>query len=141
VIDLERETVVKAWRGPFRRQHDPVVVEGGRILLFDNTGLGDRSRVFELDPVSMEIVWETTGDPAFPLRSWTCGAVARLPNGNTLITDSDQGRALETTRDGTIVWEFFNPFRVGEDPVLIATLFDVVRIPPGFPMDWLGEDE
>jgi hypothetical protein len=32
-----------------------------------------------------------------------------LPNGNTLITESDRGRVFEITPSGEIVWEFFIP--------------------------------
>jgi predicted Rdx family selenoprotein len=32
-----------------------------------------------------------------------------LPNGNTLITESTIGRVFEITKNGTIVWEWFNP--------------------------------
>jgi hypothetical protein len=52
-----------------------------------------------------------------------------LPNGNTLITESDRGRAFEITRSGRVVWEYYNPARAGERKELIATLFEVVRIP------------
>jgi len=128
VVDLEAERVVHAWEGPFDRQHDPQVVDG-RILLFDNTGLGDRSRVMELDPVDGSIVWEYRGSEDYPLASWTCGTVARLTNDNTLITESDHGHALEITREGDVVWEYYSPFRVGEDPVYIASIFEMVRVP------------
>ena len=37
----------------------------------------------------------------------TLGA-QRLPNGNTLITESDAGRVFEVTEGGDIVWEFVN---------------------------------
>ena len=37
------------------------------------------------------------------------GGCQRLPNGNTLITSSDDGHAFEVTREGDVVWEFFNP--------------------------------
>ena len=66
----------------------------------------------------------------------TCGTTQRLDNGNTLITESDFGRAFEVTSDGDIVWEFFNTFRAGEDQEFIATLMEVLRLPPDFPMDW-----
>ncbi len=60
-----------------------------------------------------------------------CGTCQRLPNGNTLITESTRGRAFEVTPDKEIVWEFFNPHRAGENDELIATLFELIRIPPG----------
>jgi hypothetical protein len=66
-----------------------------------------------------------------------CGAARRLQNGNTLITESDNGRAFEVTEDGSIVWEFVNPERAGDEGQYVATLFEMVRVPEGFPMDWL----
>jgi hypothetical protein len=38
------------------------------------------------------------------------GNAQRLPNGNTLITESAFGRFFEVTREGEIVWEYVNPF-------------------------------
>ena len=137
VIDMERGTVVKAWKGVFRRQHEPEYVEPGRILLFDNLGPGSNSRALEIDVHSLEPVWEYHGPPEQPLRSWTSGTTKRLPNGNTLITSSDEGRCVEVAADGRIVWEFYSPFRVGEDPVYIATLFEVERLPLDFGAEWI----
>jgi hypothetical protein len=53
-----------------------------------------------------------------------------LPNGNTLITESDGGRLFEVTADGQIVWEFVNPVRGGEKAGLIAILTWAARIDP-----------
>ena len=69
----------------------------------------------------------------------TCGTIQRLPNGNTLISESDSGRAFEVDSDGRIVWEFYNPARAGKDDAVIATLFEVVRMPPDFPIGWARE--
>jgi hypothetical protein len=41
------------------------------------------------------------------------------------------------TPGGETVWEFVNPHRAGKHGNLIATLFDVVRLDPDFPLDWL----
>jgi hypothetical protein len=49
------------------------------------------------------------------------------------------GRAFEVTPEKEIVWEFYNTHRAGEHNELIATLFDVVRIPQDFPTDWLDD--
>src|SRR5262245_65643091 len=38
------------------------------------------------------------------------GCAQRLPNGNTLITESSFGRFFEVTKEGEIVWEYVNPF-------------------------------
>ena len=37
------------------------------------------------------------------------GSVQRLPNGNTLITESDKGYVFEVTPKKEIVWRFANP--------------------------------
>jgi hypothetical protein len=141
VLDLDAEKIVWAMTGPWRLQHQPTVLEDGRLLILDNQGLGERSRVLEFDPFSQEILWsfEDTKDEPFFTR--TCGSVQRLPNGNTLISESDGGRALEVTRDKRIAWEFVSPHRAGVKGELIATLFEVVRLPADFPTPWIGADK
>lgn len=139
VIDPRRERVVWAAAGSWKRQHQPTVVDG-RILLFDNKGgdePGGRSRVLEIDPVTRRIVWSYEGTPDRPFHSDTCGSCQRLPNGNTLITESDYGRAFEVTRDGEIVWEYLNPHRAGQRGELIATLFELIRLPEDYASAWL----
>jgi hypothetical protein len=89
--------------------------------------------VLEIEPVSGETVWQYGGTPEADLFTKTLGSSQRLPNGNTLITESQNGRALEVTADGRIVWEFYNPHRAGEKNELVAALFELVRLPPDFP--------
>ena len=61
------------------------------------------------DPRTNRIVWEyRTAEPT-DFYSRTRGASQRLDNGNTLITESENGRIFEITRDGDVVWEFVNP--------------------------------
>jgi len=145
VVDTDLEEVVWAMSGLWRRQHEPTVVEGEHLLIFDNEGKvfgggSQASRVIEFDPATQEIVWSYEGGDGVEFYSRRCGTAARLPNGNTLITESDAGRAFEVTPGHEIVWEFLNPERAGENHEYIATLFDVVRIPPDFPLDWLRKD-
>ena len=138
VVDMDSGEVVWAQRGEFKKQHDPKVLANGNLLLFDNRGAGRRSTVLELDPVDGEIGWRYRGSDDDPFYSRTCGTAERLPNGNTLVTESDNGRAFELDPDGQVVWEFYNPQRAGEDDKYIATLFEVVRLPPDFPVDWIA---
>jgi hypothetical protein len=139
VVDLERGEVAWALQGGFRSQHDPKLLANGHILLFDNRGADPwKSRVLELDPQSGEVAWSYAGSAERPFFSQSCGAAERLPNGNTLVSESDAGRAFEVTPDGKIVWEYYNPHRAGEREELIATLFEMVRLPPDFPTDWAG---
>ena len=140
VVDMETETIEWIATGLWLEQHHPVVLPDGVVLLFDNKGGGrsyaSRSRIIEFDPVTLERTWLYQGDTENPFFSQMCGTVQRLPNGNTLITESDHGRAFEVTRDGRTVWEYLNPERSGANDLLIATLFEVVRLEPGFPVDW-----
>lgn len=106
ILDGESFEIVWIW-GPTNLtfQHHPTVLESGHILLFDN-GI-DSSRVIEMDPLSGEIVWEY--DPKEGFFSRTRGSNQRLPNGNTLVTESDPGYVFEVTPEGEIVWRFANP--------------------------------
>ena len=51
----------------------------------------------------------------------------RLPNGNTLIAESDRGRAFEVTAEGEIVWQWLNPAR--DEEGRLATLVRMKRLP------------
>lgn len=134
VLDPEREEIVWALTGPWRKQHQPTVLDRGTLLVFDNLGAGpDRSRVLEIDPLTQEVLWQYGGDRDIDFFSKTLGSSERLPNGNTLITESENGRALEVTPDGTVVWEFVTPHRAGEEDELVAVLFEMDRLPPDFP--------
>ena len=134
IVDPEERKVVWALKGLWRRQHEPVLLDSGRILMFENEADTMRSRVFEFDPFTHEVFWEFTANRNRSFYSKTCGTSHRLPNGNTLIVESDRGRALELTPDGAVVWVFVNPHRAGEENELIATLFNIDRLPPDFPV-------
>ena len=107
----------------------------GNLLVFDNGGwagygapnpgaptgvksaLRDYSRVLEIDPTSLEILWQYTPAEAgyrIPMDanrfySPFVSSAQRLPNGNTLITEGSGGRIIEVTADHRIVWEYISP--------------------------------
>lgn len=136
VVDLDKEEVVWARRGDWNAQHDPKILDNGNLMLFDNRGNHMASTVYEFDPVTMKPVWYYRGSKEAPFFSRTCGAAQRLPNGNTLVTESDVGRAFEVTKAKQTVWEFINPHRAGPDNEYIGTLFEVLRLPEDFPTAW-----
>jgi len=140
VVDLDERRVEWARRGVSRAQHDPRITPEGGLLLFDNLGAGTRSTVREFDPATFDTIWEFSGTEGDPLVSGTCGAAQRLPNGNTLVTETDGGRALEVTREGDVVWEYVNPHRAGDEDEFIAALFEVERLPAGFGEEWWDAD-
>jgi len=137
VLDMDAAEIVWVASDLWLAQHDPKVLDNGNILVFDNRGAKGESRVVEFDPVTRERVWVYAGDRSNTFFTQMCGANHRLESGNTLITESDFGRAFEVTPGGDIVWEFVNPHRAGKRDNLIATLFDVMRLDPDFPLDWL----
>jgi hypothetical protein len=110
IVDWKTKELLWAWgQGDISGPHDATILPNGNILAFDN-GLGrEWSRVVEVDPVTREIVWEYRAPDPESFYSAARGANQRLSNGNTLITESDSGRAFEVTPDGEIVWEFLNP--------------------------------
>ena len=121
------------------------MLDNGRILFFDNLGTPKRSSVLEIDPATGEVLWRYQADRPGTFYTFCCGSNQRLSNGNTLITESDAGRAFEIDADREIVWEYWNPHRVpdpkNEAQERIATLFEVVRLPADFPLDWLEKPE
>jgi hypothetical protein len=138
VLDMQQETISWLQRGSYRNQHDPQLLANGHLLLFDNQGQGAGSSIQEIDPVSGGVVWQYTGSAHEPFFSRTCGTVQRLPNGNTLVSESDSGRAFEITAAGEIVWEYINPYRAGTQGEFIATIFEAWRLPDDYPADWLA---
>jgi outer membrane protein assembly factor BamB len=128
VLDPVKEQVRWAQQGPFRRQHEPTLRDDGRIVLFDNEAGPDQSRVLALDVETREVVWRWDGGP-WGLYSRRCGAVHVLPGGHVLVVESEGGRAFEITPEGDVVWAWSSPHRAGPKKRLVATLFDVVRVP------------
>lgn len=134
VVSGRTHEVLWARRGPFRRQHEPHLRPGGKILLFDNLGAGlNRSRIVEVeieDGGAVQPLWPPEGTRIFSAQA---GAVHPLPAEHLLVVESERGRAYELDRDLEIVWEFRSPHRAGPRREYVATLFDVVYVAPEHP--------
>ena len=109
VVFLDRETgVVENWtlgsdddHDVLYEQHNPDYIpasEGGPALLLANS---ENDRVAEFRREDGE--WNRTWTWADDRLEWPRDA-DRLPNGHTLVTDTDGGRVLEIDRDGDIAW-------------------------------------
>lgn len=130
VLDPASRRITWATRGPWMFQHDPDILANGHFLLFDNwghVGPGGASRVIEYDPLARAITWSYAGSRDAPLFSDIRSDAQRLPNGDTLIAESDTGRIFEVTRDGEVVWEFVNPARSPDGKLVAALGLDVTR--------------
>jgi hypothetical protein len=138
-------------------QHDGhIIAKGlpgeGNLLVFDNQGAAGYpparlstqpgSRVLEIDPIKKEIVWQyigqSSGKPSYSFYSSYISSARRLPNGNTLIDEGMNGRFLQVTSKGEIVWEYISPFfsqPKANDPQAVASN-TVYRAQP-VPYEWV----
>ncbi len=135
VIEPATGEVVWAWGpGIVQKQHMPTMLDNGNLLIFDNGSERGWSRILELDPVADEVVWSYVAEPQESFFSDIRGGNQRLPNGNTLITDSDHGRVFEVTTGGDIVWEWITPetFEEGGEvmPIYRSMRYDPAEIEP-----------
>jgi hypothetical protein len=88
--------------------------------------------VVEVDPRTTGTVWSCGGSPGRPMESVIRSSQQRLPNGNTLLEESDGGRLVEVDAAGEIVWEYVNPVRGGDE----GERFPVVALGERRPSGW-----
>ncbi len=126
----------------------------GNIMIYDNGGWGgygipnpaaptgslnatrDYSRVIEIDPVKMEIVWQCRPmdlgylQPFLADHFYSCyiSSAQRLPNGNTLICEGSDGRLFEVTGNHEIVWENISPY-FGSKGITTNMVYRAYRYP------------
>ncbi|WP_435196978.1 arylsulfotransferase family protein [Natronomonas sp. EA1] len=84
--------------------HPTIVVadsENDRVVEYERRCSGD-----PMDAPPADCTWERTWEVGADSFNWPRDA-DRLPNGNTLITDSLNNRVVEVTPQGKIVWEFY----------------------------------
>ena len=139
-------------------QHDAHIIPKGlpgegNLLVFDNEGPSGYpptristqhgSRILEIDPIKMEIVWQYTAldseQPVWDFFSSYISIARRLPNGNTLIDEGMNGRIFQVTAAGEIVWEYVSPYftKYQQNSKSIFTNW-VFRAQP-VPYDWVPE--
>jgi hypothetical protein len=148
-----RETEAMQGIGQIIGQHHPHIIPkglpgAGNLLVFDNGGAsgygfttpmapkgvdGVRrhfSRVLEIDPMTVEKVWEYSiqGVEGYRFFSHYVSAAQRLPNGNTLITEGADGRLFEVTAEGEIVWEYVSPY-FGTNQSSTNRVYRAYRVP------------
>lgn len=129
VLDAAGGSVTWAWgEGVLEWPHHPGMLADGTVLVFDNGSRRGYSRLLEIEPESGRVVWEYAADPREAFYTYEKGSVQRLANGNTLACEGDEGRAFEVTREGEIVWDWYNPqTRWGRR----VQIYRVIRVPAG----------
>ncbi len=102
--------------------HDVNWLPNGNISIFNNGTYRpsmNRSSVMEINPRTKQVVWEfRTRDPN-SFSSDFQSAAQKLPNGNWLITATNNGHIFEVTQDKEVVWEFINPISVDDKPYCV----------------------
>jgi len=113
---IDRDTQKILWHaiddqvpGRLEGQHSPLMLPNGHILVFDNGRYRGWSRLIEIDPLTLKILWEYKADGFY---SKSAGFVQKLPNNDLLVTESNKGRVFELTLDKKIVWEYYDPRHV-----------------------------
>lgn len=113
VIDPNTQEIKWTYIGRTVRQHDPDFTRDGTISVHDNqTHLGSDptqtsySRIIEIDPETGALWTVIGGDADRPFFSRITGSHERLDNGNVLVAASQQGRVLEYTETGRLVWRY-----------------------------------
>ncbi|MCH7871938.1 MAG: aryl-sulfate sulfotransferase [Planctomycetes bacterium] len=131
ILNWDDKKLLWAWGpGELLGPHDASMLPSGHILIFDNGFTRGWSRVIELDPLARRIVWEYKAPTPADFYTITRGGAQRLPNGNTLITNSNSGQAFEVTPEGERVWEFLSPHL--NDEGYRATIVRMNRYEPDY---------
>ena len=147
--DFSESKELRAIRQIIGQHHAHIIPKGlpgaGNLLVFDNGGSSgygfaspiapdgvgafarSTSRVVEINPVTLELVWSYTNPRFF---STNISSAQRLPNGNTLITAGAGGRMFEVTTEGAIVWEYMYPLFGGANAS--NAVYRAYRIPYGW---------
>jgi hypothetical protein len=147
--DFSQSKELRAIRQIIGQHHAHLIPNGlpgaGNLLVFDNGGSSGYgapsgiapdgrgvyaragSRVLEINPVTLELVWSYANARFF---STNISSAQRLPNGNTLITAGAGGRMFEVTPKGEIVWEYMFPLFSGANAS--NGVYRAYRIPYGW---------
>jgi len=114
---IDRDTKAFIWTRTDRHwghPHCPEYLPNGNITFFANGMYNPaqplHSRAMEMDPKTGDIVWQYVDPQKWTFFSPIMGCVQRLPNGNTLTIEAINGRIIEVTHGGEMVWEYINPF-------------------------------
>ncbi len=141
IVDKESKDIVWVYTGDYdgglAGQHEPHMIEkglpgAGNILIFDNgtpplntLKHSGQSYVLEINPHLKAIVWKyENGEKFF---SAYRSSAQRLPNGNTLICESEGPRIFELTPEREITWEYAVPY-----PIVIGRAYR-------YPYDWCAQ--
>lgn len=105
VIDPAANSVVWGATGMWKNQHDAQFLENGHLMIFNNVASLRGSRVIEFDRPTGAYPWSYPGIDDVPFCTTARGMAQRLPNGNTLVVNSEGHSMLEVTQEKELVWK------------------------------------
>ncbi|MCE0494146.1 arylsulfotransferase family protein [Vibrio salinus] len=115
---LDKKTGKLKWHniGPWLFQHDPDITKDGNITVFNNSRpefslnkiKGSNLITYDPQNSTYDVYQPKNKNAAFYTR--IMGTHQRLPNGNTLISESTRGRVIELTPSGDIAWEYIQNY-------------------------------
>jgi hypothetical protein len=166
--DYTKTPALRKLRQIIGQHHAHIIPKGlpgaGNLLVFDNGGYAgydaptsqaptghprerrDWSRVIELNPVTLEVVWQRGGEKLGYFFRWDkhkffspyISSAQRLPNGNTLVTEGSEGRLFEATPKYEIVWEYIHPYYM-KPPRSKKKTWNLVYRAYRVPYDWIPQ--
>lgn len=113
ILDKNSKDIL--WRGIYDQiegniegQHAPQMNSEGNIIVFDNGRYREKSRIIEINPVTLSTVTLYEADNFY---TGSQGFVQPLKNGNLFITESEEGRVIEVNKNKDIIWEYLKPVK------------------------------
>lgn len=84
-------------------QHGVQVLKNGNLLIFDNGRYRGESRILEINPITLEIIFEYKNN----IFSESQGYIQKINNTTYLITESEKGRII-LLENNQITWDYIN---------------------------------
>jgi|GEM_PF-2314742 len=112
----------------FSATHEVDIVTDDTFIMYDNgsnrSSLRSRALKISVDPLTDEVaeIWSWRHPDMY---DWWGGDADELPNGNVLIANTTQGRIIEVTPEGEIVWDM----RIGLNSFTPHSVYQLQRVP------------
>ena len=127
---IDRKTKKIVWRFGYHDDGDQILfgshdvewLPNGNLSIFNNgthRPSANRSTVMEINPATNQVVWQYQTKDHNSFYSDFQSSAQKLPNGNWLVTSTNNGHLFEVTPDKQIVWEYVNPISVDDKPYCV----------------------
>ena len=134
VFDPKTRKIRYLTAGKFVRQHDPDFIDGNRFSVYDNFHIGPAShgqdsKILMFNALDDSVTSYLQPEDNIPFYSNIMGKHQWLANGNLLILESMNGRAIEVSPQKQPVWTYNN---VIENSSMVGIMEGAERLAPSF---------